>query len=164
MVIDKEAISSFATSLVKDSIIIRVIGTARQEAIVNNTSDKVNALAYLKSIEKRLDHDHEKHPFTYLRVVPQNIEEPLQKHIDECNNISNRTGNRFELIKLNSKDFDFFVSYQLFDDKHLLLIIDNKVLGQYNDNSLCLWTKNKKIIDVFCKHFDNAFVKNIESI
>ena len=159
VIIEKEAISSFAASLVKDSKIIRVIGTARQEAISYNTSDKNNAINYLKALENRLAHDSEKHPFTYLRVIPQNPQVALQNHIAKCKSLTLNTAHHFECIELEPKNFEFIISYQIFDDKHLLLIVDNKVLGQYNDNTLCLWTKNKKIIDVFCERFDNALVE-----
>lgn len=158
IIIENESISSFAASLVKDSKIVRVIGTARQEAISNNISDKKHALNYLKALEKRLEHDSEKHPFTYLRVIPKNPHEPLLKHIEQCSNLAQNTGHHFECIEIEPQNFEFFISYQIFDDRHLLLIVDNKVLGQYNDNSLCLWTKNRKIIDVFCERFDNALI------
>ena len=156
--IDREAISAFASSLVKDSKVVRVIGTARQEAIINNTSDKTFALNYLRTLEKRLEHNSEKHPFTYLRVIPNNPQEPLQKHIDKCMSLVHDTGHHFECIEIDPKNFDFIIAYQIFDDRHLLLIVDNKVLGRYNDNSLCLWTKNKKIIDAFSERFDDALI------
>lgn len=158
IIIENEAISSFATSLVKDSKIVRVIGTARQEAILNNSSDKVYAMNYLKALEKRLEHNSEKHPFTYLRVIPQSPYEPLEKHIEKCKVLAQNTGHCFKCLEIDRKNFEFIISYQIFDDKHLLLIVDNKILGQYNDNNLCLWTKNKKIINAFSDRFDNALV------
>ena len=82
----------------------------------------------------------------------------MQKHVEKCKSLVHGTGHRFECIEIDEKNFDFFIAYQIFDDKHLLLIVDNKVLGQYSDNSLCLWTKNKNIIDAFCEHFDDAFI------
>jgi hypothetical protein len=153
--IEKGSISDFATSLVKKSSFVRVVGTARQDVL--NSKNRVEATKYLKSLEEKLKKksQSENDGFTYYRVVPKAIKIPLEEHIKVCMKNAEKTGNTFDFKEVES--FDFYISYQIFDDSDLLLIADNKSHTGKSDNALCLWTRNKEIIRTFIYRFDNAW-------
>lgn len=156
--IDKEQISSFATSMVKKASFIRVLGTARQDVVDSVHND---ATTYLSALEKRMSSkpSDESKIFKYFRVVPTTAKSSLSQHIKICNENAQKTGNIFSICEIPS--FDFYISYQIFDNNDLLLIVDNKSHDKKQDNALCLWTRNKKIIDVFIKRFDDAWKSKI---
>lgn len=152
--IDKDQISSFATSLVKKAKFIRVLGTARQDVVDSSHND---ASSYLSALEKRLTikPKDESKIFSYYRVIPTVAKGPLTKHISTCRENAKKTGNAFEICEVPS--YDFYIAYQIFDNNNLLLIVDNEEHDKKRDNALCLWTRNKKIIEVFIKRFDDAW-------
>lgn len=153
--IDKDSISDFATSLVKKSSFVRVVGTARQDVLARKTQEA--GKKYLKSLEEKLNRkcQNESDGFTYYRVVPKTLKLPLEKHIEVCMENACRTDNTFDFKEIES--FDFYISYQVFDDTNLLLIVDNRSHTGQSDNDLCLWTRNKEIIKTFINRFDNAW-------
>ena len=155
--VDKDTISDFATSLVKKSSFVRVVGTARQDILNNKTKEA--GKKYLMSLEEKLNTEckNESDGFTYYRVVPKAIKIPLEKHIVVCMENAEKTGNTFDFKEIES--FDFFISYQVFDDTDLLLIVDNRAHTGQRDNALCLWTLNKEIISTFINRFDNAWAE-----
>ena len=153
--VDKDSISDFATSLVKKSSFVRVVGTARQDVLTSKIQEA--GKKYLKSLEEKLNKEcqSESDGFTYYRVVPKTLKLPLEKHIEVCMENADKTGNKFDFKEIES--FDFYISYQVFDDTDLLLIVDNRSHTGQSDNALCLWTRNKEIIRTFINRFDNAW-------
>ncbi|GHT51820.1 hypothetical protein AGMMS49982_10310 [Bacteroidia bacterium] len=151
----QDSISEFATTLVTRSKYVRVVGTARQD-MVASTSLR-SAKDYLLALESKLKNDCSDmaNAFTYLRVVPRTPTAALNQHIANCNSAVVGKCHKFE-VKTNLQ-FPFYVSFQIFDDTDLLVILDNKLPNNKHDNALCLWTRNKEIIEKFIKRFDNAW-------
>ena len=156
--IERNWISEFATGLVEKSKFVRVIGTARQD-VVSSESQRAGR-AYLKCLEGRVNRKwtDECNKFTYLRVVPKVLKSHLSEHISTCKQNSEKTGNVFAWKEV--PPFAFYISYQIFDDTDMLLIVDNVLHTGAIDNALCFWTRNKTIINAFTKHFDHAWSEN----
>ena len=153
--IDKNTISDFATSLVKKSSFVRVVGTARQDVLTIKT--KKAAKEYLLSLEEKLNTEcpTDSDGFSYYRVVPKTIKPLLEQHIKVCAGNAAKTCNKFGYKEIDN--FNFYISYQIFDDTDLLIIIDNREHDGESDNALCLWSRNKQIINVFINRFDDAW-------
>lgn len=153
--IEKESISEFATTLVKKASFVRVVGTARQDVI--GSKKQRAGRRYLKCLETRLNRtiSDESDKFSYLRVIPKAMKFPLAEHINICFKNSEKTGNDF--VYKEVQPYAFYLSYQLFDDTDMLLIVDNESHTGASDNALCLWTRNEAIISAFIKHFDDAW-------
>lgn len=146
-------ISEFAIRRLKKCSITRIVGTARQESIEKNGEKYSND--YLIALEKKLKSNKY---FVYRRVTSSNItSQTFENHLKRCKEINENNSNIFEVIYV--KQFDFNISYQLFDDEGLLLIVDNLQNNDYLDNSLGLWTENKEIINAFIKRFDYGWEK-----
>lgn len=146
-------ISEFAIEKLRKCSTIRVVGTARQE-LLKNVSKKY-AKEYLDKIEKKLMGNKY---FVYKRVTSATIlSEVFQKHLQKCIEITNDSKNVFEVIYVNQ--FDFNISYQIFDDTGLLVIVDNLMNSGYLDNAIGLWTENKEIIQAFINRFDYGWEK-----
>lgn len=158
--IDKESISDFATNLVKKASFVRVVGTARQDVI--GSKNQRAGRRYLKCLETRLNRQvrDESEKFTYLRVIPRALKPALAEHIGKCTGNSKKTGNEFVCMEVQR--FAFYLSYQLFDDTDMLLIVDNEAHTGASDNALCLWTRNETMIGAFIKHFDDAWKERQE--
>lgn len=154
----KDSISEFATTLVKRSKYIRVVGTARQD-VISSRSMK-GAQEYLRALEKRLAKpcDDTANRFTYLRVIPREVTGEMQQHVDKCEGLAKSKGHKFQCK--SDMHFPFYVSFQTFDDTDLLIILDNMGTDKKHDNEICLWTRNKKIINVFIKRFDNGWYES----
>ncbi|MBP5490673.1 MAG: hypothetical protein J6Y10_08765 [Lachnospiraceae bacterium] len=157
--IDVEAISDFATSLVKKSKYVRVVGMAKQD-ILCDADRKSASKRYLTKLEDMLSKDSGSEVgFQYYRVLPKQVSAELQKHISTCeSNSASHKKNKFAAINPDN-DFDFYISYQIFDQSDMLLIVDNptKMDNNKDDNALCFWTQDKETIEVFTKRFDSAW-------
>lgn len=151
----QDSISEFATTLVNRSKYIRVVGTARQD-VVGRTSLK-GAKEYLRALENKLSSacSDQANAFTYLRVVPRPPSEDMKKHIAACISAADGKCHKFEAK--TDLNFPFYVSFQVFDNTDLLIILDNKGYDKKYDNALCLWSRNKEIIEIFIKRFDDAW-------
>lgn len=149
----RDSISEFATTLVNRSKYIRVVGTARQD-VVNSKSVK-GAKGYLRALENKLSKSNTEDTFTYLRVVPRSPAEAMKEHIQTCSSHARINGHNFE-ARINLH-FPYYISFTIFDNTDLLIILDNKEFDKKNDNALCLWTRNKEIIEIFIKRFDNGW-------
>jgi len=155
--IERESISDFAAGLAKEASYVRVVGTARQDVI--GRRDSRAGKKYLECLEGRLSRTfaNESGRFNYLRVVPVAVKSVLADHINTCKGNAERTGNVF--LSKEVQPFTFYLSYQLFDDTDMLLIVDNESHTGASDNALCLWTRNRSIIAAFIRHFDDAWRK-----
>lgn len=146
-------ISEFAIRKLRKCSITRIVGTARQESIEKKGEKYAND--YLNVIENKLKSNKY---FVCRRVTSSDIvSQTFKDHIKKCKEISENNTNIFEIVYV--KQFDFNISYQLFDDKGLLLIVDNLQNNDYLDNSLGLWTENKEIINAFINRFDYGWEK-----
>lgn len=151
-------ISEFAIRRLRKCSITRIVGTARQESIEKNGGKYAND--YLSALEKKLKSNKY---FVCRRVTSNDItSQTFKNHLKRCKEICESNSNIFEVIY--AKQFDFNISYQLFDDEGLLLIVDNLQNNDYLDNSLGLWTENKEIINTFIKRFDYGWEKLKEDI
>lgn len=154
--IEETIISSFATSLVTKSSIVRTLGTARQDVL--EVSYEKGARAYLKAFETRTSgRAREDGKFTYLRILPKKPNHKMMIHLNQCKENANRSGNEFDFKVIDESKA--CISYTIFDDTDLLLILDNEKHSGSSDNVLCLWTRDKKVISPFIKHFDDAWKK-----
>lgn len=151
----KESISEFAITLVSRSKYIRVVGTARQDVVAGKSMK--GAQNYLQSLEDKLAKPcpDSANAFTYLRVVPKAPSDEMKAHIDMCTDLASKNGHNFD-AKINLH-FPFYISFQIFDNTDLLVILDNKDYNKKHDNALCLWSRNKEIIEVFMKRFDDGW-------
>lgn len=148
-----EDISEFAIRKLKRCSMTRIVGTARDESLGKNGT--ATALEYLKCIEEKLQ---EKKYFVCRRVTSSHVvSKEYREHLKNCLEITSKNKNIFEIIYI--EDFDFNISYQIFDDNGLLVIVDNLVNNDYMENSLGLWTENKDIIQSFINRFDYGWDK-----
>ncbi len=146
-------ISEFAIEKLRKCSITRIVGTARQE-LLRSVNGKY-AKKYLDIIEKKLRGNKY---FVCKRVTSYTItSEVFKEHLKKCIDITDNNKNLFEVIYVNQ--FDFNISYQIFDDTGLLLIVDNLTNRGYLDNSIGLWTENKEIIQLLINRFDYGWEK-----
>lgn len=149
----EDDISDFAIRKLKNCSITRIVGTARQDSIEKN--DLKTAYDYLDCIERKLK--GKKH-FVCRRITSNEINSTTFKnHIKNCIEITQQNGNSFDVIYVDK--FDFSISYQIFDDIGLLLIVDNLINNDYLENAIGLWTENKTIIQAFINRFDYGWGK-----
>lgn len=157
--INNDVISDFATSLVKKSKYIRVVGVAKQD-ILDDEDRKAASKRYLSKLEDMLSKNYESEMgFQYYRVIPKSCNEILKNHIEKCReNCRTHKKNKFQVLTANN-DFDFYISYQIFDQSDLLIIVDNPTVKDPNkdDNALCYWTRDPDTIKIFTKRFDSAW-------
>ncbi len=157
--INPDVISDFALSLVKKSSYIRVVGSAKQD-VLEDEFKLAASIRYLTNLEKMLTKDRN---FQYYRVIPKKCNEQLKNHINKC--ISNSQINKKSTFQYIESDtpFDFYVSYQIFDQSDILIIVDNPTAKDPNkdDNVLCFWTRDEETIKAFSKRFDSAWDRAI---
>lgn len=153
--IESESISGFSISLVKKASFVRTVGTARQD-VLEQKSERT-ARGYLKSFETKLN-SHPKdgtQKFNYLRVLPKKANHKMSEHIKQCIKNAEKTGNVFNYKQAN--EFEFYISFTLFDNTDMLLILDNEKHSGDRDNVLCLWSRDQQTITAFINHFDAAW-------
>lgn len=159
--INKEVISDFATSLVKRSKYIRVVGVAKQD-VLGDEDRRAASKRYLSKLENMLTKDYgSEMGFQYYRVVPKRCTEPFKEHFEKCRlNCEIHKKNKFQVI-IADNDFDFYISYQIFDQTDMLIIVDNPTTKDPNkdDNALCYWTQDKETIETFTRRFDSAWAR-----
>lgn len=63
----------------------------------------------------------------------------MKRHLLNCNRIAQSNNNVFDVAYADN--FDFNISYQIFDNYGLLLIVDNFINSDYVENALGLWTE-----------------------
>lgn len=150
-------ISEFAMKKLKKCCITRIVGTARHDAIEKNNIN--SAINYLRCIEDKLNDD--KH-FVCRRITSSNVSECLKNHLLNCTRIVQSNNNVFDVAYTDN--FDFNISYQIFDNYGLLLIVDNFINGDYVENALGLWTENQEMVRAFINRFDYGWnqIQNIE--
>lgn len=161
--INNDVISDFATSLVKRSKYIRVVGMAKQD-ILDDEDRRSAAKRYLLKLEDMLSKNYQSEVgFQYYRVIPKTCNEALTNHIEKCReNCRVHKKNKFQVLTANN-DFDFYISYQIFDQSDLLIIVDNPTVKDPNkdDNALCYWTRDPETIKIFTMRFDSAWNRAI---
>ncbi len=159
--INADVISDFASSLVKKSSYIRVVGSAKQD-ILEDEYRLAASKRYLSNLESMLSKDRS---FQYYRVIPKKCNSELLKHIEKC--ISNSTIHKKTSFQYIESDipFDFYISYQIFDQSDILIIVDNPTSKDPNkdDNVLCFWTRDEETIEAFTKRFDSAWSRAMSS-
>jgi len=141
--------SKYAADRVKASNLIRVIGTARQDVLdeVSEASD------YLRATEERASSEK---AFSYLRITSPVLSTSFRHHLLKLFQVfKTKQGGRIE-IALESR-MDTSVSYMIFDDEELLLIVDNTVFGSVRDNRVMIWSRDRDVVKAFSNHFDHAW-------
>lgn len=144
--------SEFAAIKVKQASIIRVIGTARQHVV--EQLEQKPATSYLRETENRFK---QKKKIIYRRITTKDLSNAFFNHLVNLFDLAQQNNHTIE-ISLVPNLFTS-ISYQIFDDKSVLLVVDNDKLSNMKDNAAMFWSTNPQIIDVFTKHFDNAWSK-----
>ena len=143
-------ISQLATNLTKNAGIIRVIGTARQDVV--ESKNVTEALKYLDETEKRFsDSNH----IIYRRITSKKIKIRFAQHLLAL------------LESSKNKSYDFrikfidnilpCISYQIFDDEYVIVIVDNQKIEGVADHCLALFSNDLSVVEPFVSHFDRAW-------
>jgi hypothetical protein len=143
--------SGFASDHVKTARVIRVVGTARQD--VASSTGTPAASAYLKATESRFASGQ---PLSYLRITSPQITPYFKEHLTKLFSYS-RSNKAIKFEVALTSGLDVAVSYMVFDDDGVLLIVDNEVIGQRQDNQLMLWSAEPEVVKAFKSHFDHAW-------
>jgi hypothetical protein len=136
---------------VKTARVIRVVGTARQD--VASSTGTPAASAYLKATESRFASGQ---PLSYLRITSPQITPYFKEHLTKLFSYS-RSNKAIKFEVALTSGLDVAVSYMVFDDDGVLLIVDNEVIGQRQDNQLMLWSAEPEVVKAFKSHFDHAW-------
>jgi hypothetical protein len=144
--------SRFASECVKKAETIRVVGTARQDVI--NGENIANS--YLKATEERFNSEL---PLIYRRITSSQITTPFKQHLSKLFEISKRQGtkNKFEVAL--APNLDIAVSYMIFDEASVLIVVDNIHIANVIDNKAMLWSSDVEVVKAFMNHFDQAWDK-----
>lgn len=141
--------SKYAAERVGSANLVRIVGTARQDVLAEVSA----ASDYLRATEKRVASGP---PFSYLRITSSSLSLSFRHHLLTLLQASKgKTGVRVE-IGLEER-MDASVSYMIFDDHELLLIVDNTVFGSVRDNRLMTWSRDVDLVKAFSDHFDHAW-------
>lgn len=144
--------SKFAAQLMEDVTITRIIGTARQDSIDKQKHEV--ASKYWTSCEKRFSKN--KHVI-YKRITSTQLTPAFKNHLSKCFTEAEKNNHNIGVALIDN--IDLVLSYQVFDDKGILLIVDNVRVEGLKDNALMFWSTNPITIRTFTKHFDNAWSK-----
>ena len=141
--------SKYAAERVRSAKVVRVVGTARQDVL----ADVSAASEYLRATEERVVSGQ---PFSYLRITSSRLSASFRSHLlTLLQAAKGRKGVRVE-VALEER-MDASVSYMIFDDTDLLLIVDNTVYGSVRDNRLMIWSRDVDLVKAFSDHFDHAW-------
>lgn len=141
--------SVYAASRMKSANRVRIVGTARQDVLI----EEVHAAAYLQATEERVASSS---PFSYLRITSKCLSTPFRQHLFRLlQGPKVNAGVRVEIAV--EERMDASISYMIFDSDDLLLIVDNPVFGGVRDNRLMVWCGEVDVVRAFADHFDNAW-------
>ena len=144
--------STYAAHRLRESSLVRMIGTARQDVLGTQQA----ASDYLRAAEESLAN---RSPFTYLRITSSELSAPFRQHLTSLFQVSKaNSGARIE-IALHER-LDTSISYTLFDNEELLLVVDNTVFGSVRDNRLMVMFRDPAVVTAFAEHFDHAWAKS----
>jgi hypothetical protein len=142
--------SRFAADRVKEARVVRVVGTARQDVV--GTAGTAAADAYLKATETRFASGQ---PLVYMRITSPRLTARFKQHLIQLFDFSrSTTAVKFEVA---ISELDPAVSYMVFDENGVLLVVDNTILGPVRDNQLMLWSAEPDVVRAFKNHFDQAW-------
>jgi hypothetical protein len=141
--------SSYAASRIRSAKLVRIVGTARQDVI----EEVAEAAGYLHATEERVNSNT---PFSYLRITSATLSSPFRQHLFRLLQApKTKPGIRIEIAV--EERMDASISYMIFDNDELLLIIDNTIFGSVRDNRLMVWCGENDIVKAFADHFDHAW-------
>jgi len=141
--------SKYAAERVGSAKLVRIVGTARQDVLTEVSA----ASDYLRATEGRVASGQ---PFSYLRITSSGLSASFRSHLlTLLQAAKGKVGVRVE-VALEER-MDASVSYMIFDDLELLLIVDNTVYGSVRDNRLMIWSRDVDVVKAFSDHFDHAW-------
>lgn len=141
--------SKYAAERVGSAKLVRIVGTARQDVLAEVSA----ASDYLRATERRIASGA---PFSYLRITSSSLSASFRSHIMTLLQAAKgKAGVRVE-VALEER-MDASVSYMIFDNLELLLIVDNTVFGSVRDNRLMIWSRDVDLVNAFSDHFDHAW-------
>lgn len=141
--------SKYAATRVRSSSLVRVVGTARQEVL-----DAVpDAVEYLKAAEERAASAL---PFTYLRITSSRLSPQFRQHLGRL--LQAPKSNPAIRVEISVEErMDASISYTIFENDELLLVVDNTVFGSVRDNRLMILFREPSVVKAFAEHFDHAW-------
>lgn len=141
--------SGYAASRIQSANRVRIVGTARQDVL----EEVIEAADYLHATEERVTSNK---PFSYLRITSATLSTPFRQHLSRLLQAPKaKPGIRVEIAV--EERMDASISYMIFDNDELLLIVDNTIFGSVRDNRLMIWCRESDIVKAFTDHFDNAW-------
>lgn len=141
--------SKYAAHRIRSTNLVRIVGTARQDVL----GEVVEASDYLRATEERVKLNK---PFSYLRITSVALSVPFRQHLfNLLQGPKSVPGVRVEIAV--EERLDSAISYMIFDNDELLLIVDNTIFGSVRDNRLMMWSREADIVRAFASHFDTAW-------
>ena len=155
-IISPNEASILASKMIKESEMVRIIGTARQDVIETKNSDV--AKRYLLNTETRFS---KKEHIIYRRITSKNIRLNFANHLLKLIERSKKNKHSMEIKLIDN--IEPIISYQVFDEKGVLVFIDNHIVSNISDNALAMWSTEEIVIKTFSEHFESAW-RSIEKI
>jgi hypothetical protein len=140
-------ISSFAARELASSKVVRVIGTAREDALASNRW----AREYLRETERRVRGA----PIVYRRITSRPRTALFSDHIEALGEIA-CSHNRDVAIR-TAEDLSIAVSYQVFDERLAMIIVDVPHAPERVENGIGVSTTNEALVRALISHFDHAW-------
>ncbi len=150
--ISRDEGSMLGAERVLQSSVIRVLGTARQDTIDVNES----ARHYLNATEKRVR--QRRRPLYYRRITSDVLRPPLVKHLVKLL----ADGEQSQLSRVQVAlipCIESAISYQVFDETSVLVIVDSPTVPGVRDNSFSFISSDPNIVRAFSNHFDHAWTQ-----
>lgn len=142
--------SMLGAERVLQSSVVRVLGTARQDIVEVNE----HARHYLNATEKRVR--QQRRPLYYRRITADVLRAPLVSHLEKLLTVSEHSQlSRVQVALIPC--IESAISYQVFDDSSVLVIVDSPTVPGVRDNSFAFISADPNIVRAFSRHFDHAW-------
>lgn len=145
--LSRDDISDWASAQIERADVVRVIGTARQHVL--NQSDA--AARYLTATEARVRSAR----VSYRRIAPRQLTNRFRSHLDQLVESGARNGG--DIAVLYVLDTTLCLSYQVFDERAAVIVVDTERVPGLRDNTVAMTTRDHDIIQGLIHHFDHAW-------
>jgi hypothetical protein len=142
-------ISNVAARMMRDVSTLRTLGTARQDLLDTDESAKL----YLRETENRVAHGRP--PFHYYRITSDQLRDLFIGHMVVM--LSTKPDARHDIRIQLIPDIESTVTYQIFDDTHVLILLDTPHSPERKDYAVALTSSDPEIVNGFISHFDHAW-------
>ena len=141
-------VSRIAARMMPDVETLRTLGTARQDFLDVDESARL----YLTETERRV---HRKSPFRYYRITSERLRDAFIRHL-VC--LLGAADSRHDIQVQLIPNIETTVTYQIFDNAHVLVILDTPYVPDGRRNyAIALMSSDAEIVKAFIAHFDNAW-------